>query len=203
MLTQVQTALKRERSTVEYRETIESCQRAAQRMRRLIESLLELARLDAGQQPMKRMSFDLAQTVRDCVTLVTPLAEERQVKLLTDVQQLDCVGDPEHLSRVITNLLTNAITYNKENGEVRIKGEAKHGFVTLTVSDTGVGISAEDLPHVFDRFYRADASRTSGSTGLGLAIAKAIVEAHGGTINVSSEIDVGTVFTLRLPNVSE
>jgi signal transduction histidine kinase len=200
MLTQTQTALNRERSAAEYRDTLESCQRAAQRMRRLIESLLELARLDAGQQPMKRSRFDLAQTARDCVTLIHPLAEERHVKIFCDLPPLDCVGDPERLAQVITNLLTNAITYNKENGEVRISGEMKNGSVILIVRDTGTGISAENLPRVFDRFYRADQSRTSGNTGLGLAISRAIVQAHGGEIEVSSQPDNGAVFTVRLPS---
>lgn len=203
MLTQTQTTLNRERSAAEYRETLESCQRAAQRMRRLIESLLEMARLDAGQQPMKQLRFDLAQAVRDCVTLVEPIAAERQVKILCDLPPLNCVGDSERLGQVITNLLMNAVSYNKKGGEVRIQGEAMNGSVNLTVSDNGVGISAEDLPRVFDRFYRADSSRTSGNTGLGLAISKAIVEAHGGTIEVSSQLDVGTVFTVRLPKTEE
>ncbi|HEX4264940.1 MAG TPA: ATP-binding protein [Verrucomicrobiae bacterium] len=200
MLTQTQTALNRERSAAEYRETLESCQRAAQRMRRLIESLLELARLDAGQQTMKRSRFDLAQTARDCITLISPLADGRHVKILCDLPPLVCVGDSERLAQVITNLLTNAITYNKENGEVRISGESRNGSVILTVQDTGLGISAVDLPRVFDRFYRADTSRTSGNTGLGLAISKAIVQAHGGEIEVSSQPNVETVFTVRLPS---
>jgi heavy metal sensor kinase len=199
MLTQTQTSLNRERSAAEYRETVESCQRAAQRMRRLIESLLELAKLDAGQQPMKQARFDLAQTARDCVALIEPLATARQVKISCDLSPLECVGDSERLSQVITNLLTNAITYNKENGEVRVEGETRDGFVILRVSDTGLGISAEDLPRVFDRFYRADTSRTSGNTGLGLAISKAIVEAHSGQMEVASEPEKGTVFTVRLP----
>lgn len=199
MLTQTQTTLNRERSAAEYREAVESCERAAQRMRRLIESLLELAKLDAGQQPMKRLPFDLGQTARDCATLVRPLAEQRHVKISCDVPPLNCLGDSDRLSQVVTNLVSNAITYNKENGEVRIGGSANNGTVILTVSDTGIGISGEDLPHVFDRFYRADKSRTSGNTGLGLAISKAIVEAHGGTIEVSSELQAGTVFTIRLP----
>lgn len=199
ILTQTQTTLNRERSAAEYREAVESCQRAAQRMRRLIESLLELARLDAGQQPMKQFPFDLAQTARDCVTLVGPLAEARHVKISCDIPPLDCMGDSDHLSQVVTNLLINAITHNKESGEVRVIGSAKNGSVILTVSDTGIGIPAEDLPRVFDRFFRVDKSRTSGNTGLGLAISKAIVEAHGGVIEVASTRDIGTVFTLRLP----
>jgi signal transduction histidine kinase len=149
---------------------------------------------------MKHLRFDLAQTARDCVTQVGPLAGERHVKILFDVPPLECEGDSERLAQVITNLLINAITYNKENGEVRVSGETSHGSVILTVHDTGMGISAADLPRVFDRFYRADASRTSGNTGLGLAISKAIVEAHGGEIEVSSQPGVGTSFTLRLPS---
>jgi two-component system, OmpR family, sensor kinase len=199
MLTQAQTTLNRERSTAEYREAIESCERAAQRMRRLIESLLELAKLDAGQQPMKRLQFDLGQTARDCAALVGPLAEQRHVKISCDVSTLNCMGDSDRLSQVVTNLVTNAINYNKENGEVRIAGLTKNGSVILTVTDTGMGIAAEDLPHVFDRFYRADKSRPSGNTGLGLAISKAIVEAHGGVLEVSSVPQLGSVFTIRLP----
>lgn len=202
MLTQTQTTLNRERSAAEYRETLESCQRAAQRMRRLIESLLELAKLEAGQQPMKQSEFDLAQTARDCVALIEPLAAVRHVKITCHLPPLECRGDSERLAQVITNLLTNAITYNKENGEVRVEGETKNGSVLLRVSDTGIGISPEDLPRVFDRFYRVDSSRTSGNTGLGLAISKAIVEAHSGRIQVSSNPGKGSAFTVRLPLAS-
>ncbi|MGO9478177.1 MAG: sensor histidine kinase [Limisphaerales bacterium] len=199
MLTQTQTALNRERSAPEYRETIEACQRASQRMRRLIESLLELARLDTGQEPMKQMQFDLSKTAHDCVELIRPLADERGVKIHCELPPLECHGDAERLAQVITNLLANAIQYNKANGEVRISARLQDGMIVLTVDDTGQGIPVADLPRVFERFYRADPSRSSGQTGLGLAIAKAIVEAHGGTIEVSSQPDDGTTFTVRLP----
>jgi signal transduction histidine kinase len=199
MLTQTQATLNRERSATEYRATVEACHRAAQRIRRLIESLLELARLDAGQEQMKRMPFDLSQTARDCVVSVRPLADGRGVKIHCELPPLKCTGDSERLAQVITNLLTNAIQYNREGGEVRLAAQSQNGAVTLAVSDTGRGIPAEDLPHIFERFYRGDKSRSSGNTGLGLAISKAIVEAHGGTIEVSSNPDVGTTFTVRLP----
>jgi two-component system, OmpR family, sensor kinase len=199
MLTQAQTALNRERTAPEYRETVEACRRAAQRMRRLIESLLALARLDAGQEPMKRLDFDLAQTAGDGVELVRPLADERGVKIIPVLPPLKVVGDSERIAQVITNLLTNAIQYNRDGGEVRVKLERQNGFAILMVGDTGRGISAEDLPHVFERFYRADQSRSTGGNGLGLSISRAIVEAHGGTIEVSSEEAAGTTFTVRLP----
>lgn len=201
ILTQTQTTLKRERNTAEYRETVEACQRAAQRMRRLIESMLELARLDAGQEPMKSMRFDLSQGVRDCIELVRPLADERGIKMQGELPEINFVGDPERLSQVITNLLTNAIHHNKDRGDVRVSAQLQNDTVIITVADTGPGISAEDLAHVFERFYRGDKSRSgaSGRTGLGLAISKAIVEAHGGVIEVTSELGAGTDFVVRLP----
>lgn len=201
ILTQTQTALNRERAATEYRETVEACQRSAQRMRRLIESLLELARLDAGQETMKRLRVNLTGTVDDCVEQLQPVAGQRNVKILTELAPVEITGDAERLAQVVTNLLANAIQYNRPDGGVRIRLEAKSGLAVLTIRDTGPGISAEDLPHVFERFYRGDKSRTvsNGNAGLGLAISKAIVEAHGGTIEVSSKTGLGTTFTVRLP----
>ena len=200
MLTQTQTALNRERTAPEYRETVEACQRAAQRMRRLIRALLELARLDAGQEQMKRLRFEFSKTISDCVELVRPLADERGVKMFTELSPLEITGDSERLGQVVTNLLTNAIQYNKPGGEVRLNLKSENGLAVLTVADTGQGIAAEDLPRVFGRFFRADASRTgAANAGLGLAISKAIVEAHGGTIEVAGEKNAGTTFTVRLP----
>jgi heavy metal sensor kinase len=199
MLTQAQTALNRERTAPEYRETVEACQRAAQRMRRLIESLLALARLDAGQEQMKQLDFDLSSTVRDCIEMIRPLADGRGVKISADLQPLKISGDSERLAQVVTNLLTNAIQYNLRDGEARVKLEPQDGMAVLTVSDTGQGIAAEDLPRVFERFYRADKSRSTGGNGLGLAISKAVVEAHGGTVEAASGENVGATFTVRLP----
>jgi heavy metal sensor kinase len=199
VLTQTQTALTRERTAADYRETVESCHRAAQRMRRLIESLLALARLDAGQEPMRRERVNLVTTTLDCARLVQPLADERKVHIYYEVPPLECVGDAERIGQVITNLLTNAVNYNKANGAVRIGGESKNGSAIITVSDTGPGIPPEDLPHIFKRFYRAEKSRTAGRTGLGLSISKAIIDAHGGALDVISESGKGTTFIIRLP----
>ena len=170
-------------------------------MKRLIESLLELARFDAGQETLKRIPFDLAATARDSVELLRPLADERQVKIVTEFSTANCAGDPERIGQVITNLLTNAVNYNRPDGEVRASVVAQNGSVVVTVSDTGAGISTEDLPRVFERFYRAEKSRTNstGSAGLGLSICKAIVEAHGGTIEAESAPGAGAKFTMRLP----
>jgi len=201
ILTQVQTALKQERAAAEYRATVEACQRAAQRMRGLLESLLELARLDAGQEPMRTRRFDLARTVSDCVELVQPLAAERGIKIQSELPALEIVGDPGRLAQVFTNLLSNAIHYNKDHGEIRVSVQRRDGAALVTVADTGEGISEQDLPHVFERFFRADKSRSSaaGRNGLGLAISKAIVTAHGGGIEVESKPGAGATFTVRLP----
>lgn len=201
ILTQTQTTLSRDRAPAEYRESLAACQRAAQRMRRLIESLLELARLDAGQKTMKRVRFDLGQTAAECIELVRPLAEEHGVTVDSDLPETACDGDPEHMAQVITNLLSNAIQYNQHGGNVHVTTACQNGSALLTVSNTGPGIAPEDLPHVFERFYRGDKARsgTAGRAGLGLAIARAIVEAHGGTIDASSQPAVSTTFRIQLP----
>jgi two-component system, OmpR family, sensor kinase len=199
ILTQTQTALGREREAKDYKQTIEACQRAAQRMRKLISALLELARLDAGQEPIKRLPFDLSKTVAECVELVRPLADQRGVRMSPDMSPMEIPGDAEKLAVVVTNLLTNAIEYNHDGGEVKINVRRDGNMAVLTVRDTGCGIPSADLSRVFERFYRADKSRSSGNAGLGLAISRAIVAAHGGTIDVSSEEHAGAVFTVRLP----
>jgi heavy metal sensor kinase len=199
IFTQVQTALKRERSSAEYHQTLESCQRAAQRMRKLIDSLMELAHYDAGQHQLKHFPFDLGQIAQDCIDLVQPLAEARSIQISAKLPPTNCVGDPERISQVLTNLLTNAIEYNKPGGEVRVEVQSKNGMACVEVADNGPGIPAGELPHLFERFYRVDKSRSARHSGLGLAIAKSIVEAHGGTISVSSQEGAGTTFTFQLP----
>jgi two-component system OmpR family sensor kinase len=112
-------------------------------------------------------------------------------------------ADAERLMQVLTNLLTNAIQYHRDQGEVRLSLKIDNGLALLSISDNGPGIAPQHLPHLFERFYRADSSRSSkdGQSGLGLAISKAIIEAHGGTIEVTSIPGQGTAFTLGLPAV--
>jgi heavy metal sensor kinase len=199
MLTQTQSTLARPRSAEEYRESVEACLRASKRMRALIESLLELAKFDAGTQQLQRVQFDLAQVAEDCVATVQPLAIEKAISLDAVLASAPCECDPQSMSQVITNLMTNAIYYNKEGGRVRVSTESQNGSAFIRVSDTGIGIPAEHLPNIFKRFYRVDASRTSPRSGLGLAIAKSLVEAQGGSIEVSSVPGEGSTFTVRLP----
>ena len=201
LISEAQTTLARERTNAEYKETIEANLAAAQQMRRLTESLLTLARLEAGHACLPRGRFDLGQKARECVELLPPLAARRRIQLHCDLPATACHGDAEQLGQVMTNLLTNAIHYNRDGGEVRVVTPIESGAAIVEVRDTGLGISAEDLPHIFERFYRADKSRShaEGRSGLGLAISQAIVDAHRGSIAVESELGAGTTFTVRLP----
>lgn len=201
LISETQTTLARERTSAEYRETIEACLDTAQQMRQLTESLLELARFDAGQEKMPQVQFDLAEKARAAIQLVHPLADARAIQITSNLPRAEISGDPDRISQVIVNLLTNAILYNKPGGKIGVMIYAEEAVVELAISDTGSGIAPEELPRVFERFYRADKARsgTTGGSGLGLAISKAIVNAHGGTILVSSKPGLGSLFMMRLP----
>ncbi len=203
VLTQTQSALARPRAAEEYRHALGACQRAGKRMQRLIESLLTLARLDAERADIVRAGrCDFDVIVRDTVDLLQPLAQEHEVTVALRCSPTACVGDAGQLGQVVTNLVTNAICYNRPGGSVDVSCGVEANRAVLRVTDTGVGILPEDLAHVFERFYRADQSRTSnggGRAGLGLAITKAIVDAHNGKIDVTSESGRGTTFTVFLP----
>jgi two-component system, OmpR family, sensor kinase len=201
MLMHIENGLASACDNAEHHEAFAAAQRAAQRMRRLIESLLELARFDAGQESFQRAPLDLAATVAECVELVRPMADLRRITIKTDLHPAPCTGDADRLALVVINLLSNAIQHNRDGGEVYVVTSREKDLALLTVGDNGPGIAAAHLPRIFDRFYRASASRTPGSghSGLGLAIAKAVVQAHGGTIEVTSDLNQGTSFTIRLP----
>jgi len=202
LLTHTQNALAVPCESEEHQEAFAACQRAAQRMRALIESLLWLARLDSGGQTLTKARFNLAERVADCVALLRPLADKRAITVRTNLAQTGCTGDPGKIDQVIINLLTNAIDHNFERGEVRVATLPGPNGATLIVADNGPGIAADHLPHIFDRFFRADESRSrsSGGVGLGLAIAKAIVEAHGGSLCAESEPGHGATFTASFPD---
>ena len=192
----------RERPAAEYRETIEACLRAAQRMRRLIESSLELARLDAGQEVMKRETFDLATVARECIGGLRPVAEERRITIVPQLTPAECIGDADRIAQVVANLLSNAIQYGYEKSDIVVASGKQDGSAWISVTDSGEGIPPEELPHIFERFYRVEKSRQAGRTGLGLAISKALVEAQGGTIEVTSQPGKGSQFVIRLPGSS-
>ena len=197
-------SLSRERTPDEYRATLETCRSASRRMKSLIDGLLTLARFDSDAADLQLTQFDLGPLARECIDLVRPLAAERQVTIEATLASTTMRGDRERLSQVITNLLTNAIRYNRDGGKVQVTVATENGAAVISVADTGIGIPADELPHIFDRFYRVDKarSRAEGSSGLGLSICQTIVASHGGTIVARSEFDVGTVIEVRLPIVT-
>lgn len=205
ILSHVELALNRRRSPEEYRAALEICQRASRRMKSLIDSLLVLARFDSGEPSLNLGQHDLAEIAREAIDLIRPLAEERQISLVLDAAPTVVRCDCERVSQVLMNLLTNAIRYNRDEGQVEVRVAAEGDSGHIRVSDTGEGIPAADLPHVFERFYRVDKarSRSAGGSGLGLAISKSIVEAHGGRIAVESELNHGTALDVWLPGVTK
>jgi two-component system, OmpR family, sensor kinase len=201
LLSETQRILKRERTPVEYAEAIHTCHDTAARMRRLVEALLLLARQDAAGASAPRETCDLATILRETIDQLAPLAKEFSVELHAELPATPCRADPASLAILATNLVANAIQHNRSGGHVHVTCSATPRAATFTVGDDGPGIPAEDLPHIFRRFYRVDKARagSSGHTGLGLAIAKAIVDNHGGTIAVASADGRGARFTVTLP----
>lgn len=201
ILTQAELALRRERSPEEYREALAACLRAAQRMKAVVEGLLTLARADAGMLVLKRERVDLRKLLEETAAMLGPLALERRVAVAVSAEAVAVAGDPDRLREAVTNLISNAIRYNREGGRVDVTLQAVPGEAVIMVADTGVGIPEKDRPHLFERFYRVDParSREAGGTGLGLSITKWIVEAHGGVISFTSREGEGTTFVVRLP----
>lgn len=197
---QVDLALARPRSAEEYREALQACLRAGERMTELVECLLVLARADAGLPNETRKAVELHRVVSDAIEQVAPLADVTSIRIHSTLDPIVVHGDQGGLSRVVANLLSNAVRYNHLKGEVFVSLARDHDEAVLTVRDTGIGVPNQDRDRLFERFYRADSarSRETGGTGLGLAIAKAIVDAHGGTIGLG-ENDDGATFWVRLP----
>jgi len=170
---------------------------------RLVDDLQTLSLAEAGQLPLHPTRFLLADLLTDAATGFETRAAAQNVTLRVDVPDPspEIEADYDRLTQVLGNLLTNALRHTPESGSITLKAEAKSDGMRIIVEDTGGGISAEELPYIFDRFWRGDKSRTrtEGSSGLGLAITKQLVLAHGGTIMAESEIGKGTTFTIELP----
>src|SRR5207248_402046 len=185
--------------------TLEETLQEIKRMTELVDALLTLARADEGIAPLHREPVDLREIVEEARETGELLAEQAgvQMELATPPEPVIVPVDASRIRQLILNLVTNAVKYTPSGGSVRMQLGQSDGRVTLTVADTGIGIAAGDLPHIFDRFWRADSARTRTGerpgAGLGLAICKWIAEAHGGTIEVQSRPGRGTTFTVTLP----
>jgi two-component system OmpR family sensor kinase len=177
----------------------------SQRMMRLVEDLLEFSRLESGQVAMVKEKVDVKELLQQCHELFSMRAKESGIELVLFVDEPlpPVIGDIDRLEQVVNNLVDNALKHTPEGGTVWISAaQSPERYVTLKVSDTGGGIPAEQLPHIFKRFYRADSPGGKSGAGLGLAIAREIIRAHGGTITVASVSGKGSTFSVNLPVVS-
>jgi signal transduction histidine kinase len=177
-------------------------QRNVDRLNALVNDLLFLARVDSGQLSLQLAETDFGQVLAHAAEVARPAAEAKQITLTVEAGSLPPGhADAGRLAQIIDNLVSNAIKFTPEHGEVVVRATADGGSVAVEVSDTGIGIPPDEVEHLFSRFFRTSTAISNGipGTGLGLAISRAIAEAHGGTIDVSSRLGEGTTFRLRVP----
>ncbi len=205
LMGELELALRSRQTPEQYEAVLSSALEEVMRLHRIVELLLELARAESGQLRLERTPLDLAALAREAVQDMEPLANERGIQLCYEgVEHAAVTGDPIRLRQLLLNLLSNALKYTPSGGvvRVRLRHHPPEGLV-LEVTDTGIGIPPEELPHIFERFYRVDKSRTrsdgTDGLGLGLSIVRWIVEAHGGSIQVESQPGHGSCFRVLLP----
>jgi heavy metal sensor kinase len=199
---ELENALQSPGLTEELRETIGSALEEAERLSRIVEQLLEMSRLEAGETLVERTRFDFADMTRTTVDQMRLLAEEKNLQLRFETTKpVDIDGDPLRLKQIVVNLVDNAIKYTPPGGSVSVSTYPQDGRVVLEVADTGIGIPKDATSQIFDRFFRVDKARSRqlGGTGLGLAIVKSICTAYNGSVTVKSAEGTGAVFRVELP----
>jgi signal transduction histidine kinase len=172
-------------------------------MSKLVEELLLLSRLDAGRLNVDRQPIAVPDLLADVQRQIGRLADERGVRLCAGALSGVVLADPTHLRQVLLIVLDNALRHTPKGGQVQIESQARGRQIAIVVGDTGAGIAPAHLPHVFERFYRADSARGSNGSGLGLSIAKGLIEAQHGQIMIASEQGKGTQVTIMLPHSAE
>lgn len=198
----LEVALMKARTPEEYHEVLLNNLQQVDRLIALTRPLLTLAKFTSSKPPVNLASLPLEPLIQELVDELTLLADDRQITLRLESQPVPFVlGDVQWLKQALINLLDNALRYTPSGGAVTIRLQVVGQEVTVAVEDTGHGIEPENIPHLFERFYRTDWARAkdSAGTGLGLPIVKEIMDAHGGSISVTSEVNKGSIFTLRLP----
>ncbi|HEV2787038.1 MAG TPA: ATP-binding protein, partial [Solirubrobacteraceae bacterium] len=191
-----------ENLTERQREFIAIVLKSTDRLVDLVNDLLDIARIESGQFEVHPRSVDLRETIEEVAALMTPRLESKRQRLEVQIDdpRPAAFADPARMRQVVTNLVTNAHLYTDEGGTITLRLEGDAQAATITVADTGRGMSPEDARRIFDRFYRGSGDeRKNPGTGLGLAIVKSLVDLHGGSIDVASQVGVGTRFTIRLP----
>jgi two-component system OmpR family sensor kinase len=194
-------ALDRERTPQQYQDALTVGRRAALRMQDIVERLLALVRADVAPDVQEPAPVAMRTLIDDVAAWLAPMAQARGVRLSISGTPFTVSGDAEQLREALNNVIANAILYNKPGGSVTITMRESAGRARIEVADTGIGIPAEAVPRVFDRFYRVDKarSREMGGSGLGLSIARTVFVAHGGNVTCTSEPGVGSMFVISLP----
>lgn len=188
-------------SLPEYQAMAASAIEECDRLLDMINTMLMISKTKAGVDKPVRESIELSQLVRDACAIFGTMAEDKGLTLVCETaENREILGDVRSIQRMLSNLLDNAIKYTASGGGIRVLiSECTENSLSITVKDTGIGISTEDLPRIFERFYRCDRSRSQAGTGLGLSLARAIAQAHGGDIAVASRPGQGSTFTVTLP----
>jgi signal transduction histidine kinase len=183
------------------REALADCLEEAERVTAMLETLMDISEAEVGAMRLSRERLELAEVVRDAVTLYSDVAEDKHIVLQSHCAPGVCVSaDRNRMRQVVANLLDNAIKYTPPGGRVELQTALDGAEAVLTVTDTGAGIPPGELPRIWERLYRGDASRSERGLGLGLSLVKAIVEAHGGRVEATSSPGQGSTFVVRLPS---
>jgi signal transduction histidine kinase len=211
LMGEIEVALKNPRTPEDYQNILKSAVEEIKRITNIVDDLLIIARLESGQLPLLKHPVRVDELLLDAVSKTSGYAAQHSVSVNYEVQNLSAheseeifvQADRDKLLSVFMNLLDNAIKYSKPNGTIGVVQKIEDKFARLEIVDKGIGISSDDLPHVFDRFYRADKSRSGYASqrgsGLGLPISRFLVQAHGGTISIDSRKGEGTTVTVSLP----
>ena len=200
---ELEVTLKKIRSTEEYESVLQSSLEEIDRISKIVDNLLILARFDTKEIPLQVLPIDLNILLNELLNDIKNLAKSKNIMLSFNTQgALILEGDENQLRRLFMNLLDNAIKYTPKNGKVSIDLSKNDSLAVINVIDTGVGISEDEIKYIFDRFYRIDKSRHDQGFGLGLSIVKSIVQAHKGSIEVKSKPGLGTTFTVILPLIN-
>jgi signal transduction histidine kinase len=175
---------------------IEECDNLLQ----MIDTMLMISKEESGISARVKEPVDLSQIIKDAFELFSPIAKEKGIQCLNLVpDNVVVVGDFNGLQRMIINLLENAVKYTSAGGMVTVLSHIEDDFISIVFQDTGIGISEEDIPHIFKRLYRCDKSRSQQGFGLGLSLARAVANAHLGDITATSQLGKGSIFTVILP----
>ena len=195
-----ETALREAQSPEAYRDALADCLEEADRVMTMLDALMDIAEAETGAMRLRVEAVDVSSVVRDAVNLYVDLAEDKQIDVAVDAAEpIVAPADRARLMQAVANLVDNAVKYTPPAGRIALSVRRREDTVEIAVSDTGIGIPADELPQIWDRLFRGDRSRSQRGLGLGLSLVRAIVEAHHGRVDVTSTPGQGSTFTLRLP----